>query len=265
MSCDDVLAHSAKALPMMRKSSPRAFLVLNYSRRPLSNWALRKRFAQVRSEAAIPVENIEEQRHGNERAAKYLIVDDEVYQHRLDAKIESLDILCAMEPILNVAGSFLTLRGPFGLTTDVAGKANTRDEGGCLREGTFQPLPILDIESKGCRIIVPLLDESGNESELTENTVILSVRSMLVNSDPLNRISSTVLQKDWYRHLRKHQRERNRRTKSWHVQYQIDLNCVSLWSGKWGELHTPKHSSSEELAVSAEGQNPALEWNYQMA
>ena len=264
MSCDDVLAHNATALPMMRKSSPRAFLVLNYSRRPLSNWNLRKKFTQVRSEAAIPIENIEEQRHGNERSVKYLVVDDEVYQHRLDAKIESLDIVCAMEPILNIAGSFTMLRSPFGPSIDVTGKANTRGEGGGLREGTFQPLPILDIESKGCRIIVPLLDDSSNKSEFVENTVIFSVRSMLVNSDPINRISSTVLHKDWYRYLRKHQRERNRRTKLWHVQYQIDMNYVSLWSGKWGELHAPRNSSSEELAVSAEGQNPALEWNYKM-
>ena len=219
----------------------------------------------MRSEATIPTENTEERNFPNERAAKCLVIEEDVYQHKLEATMESLDVLFSIEPILNIAESFMTLRSPFDTALDTDVKTAAGDEAESLREGRFQPLPILDLESKGCRIIAPLLDEiKTDESECTENTVIFCVHSVLVKSDPPNRISSTVLHKDWYRQLRKYQREKNRRTKLWHVQYQVDLHCMSLWTGKWSDMNAMKQTSSDDVTVNAEGQNPALEWNYQM-
>ena len=266
MSSDDVLAHSVKTLPMLQKSSPRAFLTLNYTRQPLLNDSLRKRYTSVRSEAIIPPENAEQPSCPNERVVKYSIIDSDIYQHKLEVIIQSFDILFAIKPILSVVDGFLVLSNPFVTKTGRIVKAAVSDETESTREGRFQPLPILDLDSKGFRIIVPLLDDVKNsESDFEENTVIFFVHSLLIKSDPLNRISSTILHKDWYRQLRKHQRERNRRTKLWHVQYQMDLNCMSLWSGKWGDISAKNQRGNEkELAVNAEGQNPALEWNYQV-
>lgn len=219
----------------------------------------------MRSEAIIPTENTEERNFPNERTAKCLVIEEDVYQHKLDATIESLDVLFSIQPILSVAESFTMLSSPFGtvLGTDV--KTAAGDDRESLREGRFQPLPLLDLESKGCRIIVPLLcEDEADKSECAENTVIFSVHSILVKSDPMNRVSSTVVHKDWYRQLRKHQRERNRRTKLWHVQYQVDLHCMSLWTGKWDDINGMRQTSNDNITVDAEGQNPAMEWNYQI-
>ena len=262
LSCDDVLANSIKAVPTIQKSSPRSFLILNYTRQHLSNKNMRKRYDSVRSEATIPSENIEERNRTNERSGKYSVIEDNIYQHKLEANMQSLDILFIIEPILSVADSFLSLRSPLDSYAARIVRAPASNDADSQREGIFQPLPILDLESKGFRIIAPILDENEDGNE--ENVVLFCVYSMEIKSDPANRISSTVLHKDWYRQLRKHQREKNRRTKLWHVQYQVDLNGLSLWSGNWNSMNAKRQLGNDNVIINAEGQNPALEWNYKI-
>lgn len=266
LSSDDVLTSTMKTLPTMQNSSPRCFLILNYTRQPLSGKSSRKRQNSVRAEATIANDNLEVPSKANEKPVKYVVIDVDMHQHMLDVTMQSLDILFIVEPVLAVLDSFKTISRSFDSTGSSFPKVTTSDKTGRQREGAFKLPPVLELESKGFRVIASLADDvQGDDKRFDENILIFSVQSVVVNSDPNNRISSTVLDKDWYRQIRKHNREKNRRTKLWHTQYQVDLNGLSAWSGDWGDIRSKRQANNLDMVINADGQNPALEWNYQMS
>lgn len=260
LSCDDVLSNSAKALPAMPRRNPRSILTLSYTRQHLSGKSTRKRYDSIRSEAALPSEHVEEASRTQEKSAKFSIVDKDTYVHRIDANVQSFDALLMVDPILNIADSLLPLISPFVNCVRPEVKTSITDETDLQLEGAFQPMPVIEFECKGCRLIAPLHDKI-TEFENGENAIVFCAQSVIVSSDPTNRVSYTVLHKDMYRQLRKYNREMSRRTKLWHVQYQVDLNGLSLWSGKWNDWSCQKQIGKSEVAFNADGQNPALEWN----
>lgn len=207
----------------------------------------------------------------SERPVKHAIIEEGVFLQKVNISMQSFDIMLASRPLLEVIESFMGLEivnsTPDTNAPLVKGRSTLELSPGKPVEAIFQPLPVLELESKGLRILVPHQEAQASRTdnhERFENVAIYRLQSIVIKSQPDNRITSTVLNKDWYRYLRKHQRDQSRRTKTWHVQYQIDLNGMSFWSGHWDGLNASCKKRDEELALIADGQNPALEWNYEL-
>ena len=272
-SCEDILTNKIEPLSTKQNSTAGSFLTLSYTRQPLSEVHSRSRYSSVRSEAVLPAmeQDAEETATTNERPVKYAVIEEGIFLQKINISMQSFDILVASRPLLKVAESFMGLEvanpTPDTSAPLVKGRSTLEYSSGKPVEAIFQPLPILELESKGLRILVPLQEAEARKKdscERFENVAIYRVQSIAIKSDPDNRITSTVLNKDWYRCLRKHQRDKSRRTKTWHVQYQIDLNGMSFWSAHWDDLNGSLKTGEEELGLIADGQNPALEWNYEI-
>ena len=273
LSCEDILTNKIEALSTKQNSTSGSFLTLSYTRQPLSEVHSRSRYSSVRSEAVLLAmeQDAEETATTNERPVKYAVIEEGIFLQKINISMQSFDVLVASRPLLKVAESFMGLEvaNPTHdtIASLVKGRTTLEYSSGKPAEAIFQPLPILELESKGLRVFAPLQEAQAREKDNCksfENVAIYRVQSVAIKSDPDNRITSTVLNKDWYRYLRKHQRDKSRRTKTWHVQYQIDLNGMSFWSAHWDDLNGSLKTREEELGLIADGQNPALEWNYEI-
>ena len=273
LSCEDIVTNKIEALSTKQNPTSGSFLTLSYTRQPLSEVHSRSRYSSIRSEAFIQAteQDAEETAPTNERPVKYAVFEEGIFLQKINISIQSFDILVASRPLLKVAESFMGLEidnPTFNSSAHyVKGRSTLEFSSERPIEAIFQPLPILELESKGLRILVPLQEALASKKDNCrrfENVAIYRVQSVAIKSDPDNRITSTVLNKDWYRYLRKHQRDKSRRTKTWHVQYQIELNNMSFWSAHWDDLNGGCKKGDEELGLIADGQNPALEWNYEI-
>ena len=272
-SCKDIISQNLDIQPSGRKSSLGSFLTVTYTRKPLSDERVSTRHDSVRSEAAIlpNAQDLDEKSHASDRSPRYTICDGAAVLQSFHVTMQAFDVLLVTDPVVNIAESFLALNNITGKDTALKPAKLIASKEDQTREGTFQPLPQLDVDCKGIRVLVPLRDSmlhpeasERKSSHQNENVFIFQVRSGVIKPDPVNRISSTVLHKEWYRTLRRHQRENGRRTKAWHIQYKVDFNGISAWTGNWNDLAKSLETPETELSVNADGQNPALEWNYKM-
>ncbi len=251
---------------------------MTYSRILLSDVHSRSRYASIRSEAAITTEDLETEDAPSQsqdppsqsqdapsqsrHPSKYLIDEDGIYQHRISLSVQPFDVIVVPEPVVHVVLSLLDADTKPFHQAEKTDPHKPTGPGRSPQECVFQPLPIVTIESKGIRVLVP--DKKDPDHDSKENMVVYCLQCFTVSSDPENRINSTVFNKELYRCLKRHHREKSRRTKIWHVQYKIDLKGISLWTGQWTDICRQDISGDEELSLLAEKQNPALEWNYEL-
>ena len=263
LSCNDILAKNIECFTSSRKSTSPSFFNISYSRIPLSDVHTRARHDSIRSEANICAEDLDncEFAAAEEKQEKYSIDESGVFQHQMTVTVQPVDVVVVVKPIVNIIDSMLSLDiNPFFKSVSGAPVVSKQNEPARMpRNGIFCPFPVINLDCKGVRVLLPDRDTTH-----LDNIAILCLQSFALSSDPENRINSTVFNKEWYRCLRRSQRDRNRRTKSWHVQYQIDLEGMSVCTGKWQELcRNAGGAAGAGLDSLTEKQNPALEWNFQ--
>ena len=299
MSSQDTLLSIGNIL--QKEATSRTFLSMSYTKSPFTESIQKHRNSP---ETVLQKSEGGEIQTDTKREKPLKVIQElSVYQHEITCVMQPLDIVLYFPPLLDVNSIFSDLdtfaNYESSTTKDTSPRSGPPQETE-QKIAVYSPLPKINFQNCGIRISMPLTENpaalglallspkfsasasgvefssglaslsSSSESHLkpanfgNENLIMLHLQSVSLSSEPDNRISSSVVNKDWFRCLRKFEREKGRRSKQWSIQYQAAVKGVSLWSGCWNNLCKREAKKDRELRFELQGQNPALEWNYEI-
>ncbi|KAK2844125.1 hypothetical protein Q5P01_010784 [Channa striata] len=128
---------------------------------------------------------------------------------------------------------------------------------------TSRCLPLIYINTSVIRVFCPGAQQPASDSSVKqEDTLVIKMGSLSMAPQADNPLTRTVLRKDIYQHALNLGILRDPGSEVEDRQYQIDLQSISIGTGRWEQLK-PEEGIKGGVSADSErnSQNPALEWN----